>query len=49
MNFSACIPFRNLRETVSEEFWEVPCDLMNEQNNYIITGIESDYTDWIIQ
>lgn len=39
----------NLRETVSGEFWEALGDVMNEQNKYIITGIVSDYTDWIIQ
>lgn len=39
----------NLKETVRDEFWEVLGDLMNEQNKYIITGIESDFTDWIVQ
>ena len=39
----------NLRETISGEFWETLDDVLNEQNKYIITGIESDFTDWIVQ
>ena len=38
-----------IRESLSEEFWGVLGDLMEEQNKYIITGIESDFTDWVVQ
>jgi hypothetical protein len=39
----------NLKNTISDEFWETLGDAMDEQNKYIISGIESDFTDWIVQ
>lgn len=39
----------NLKDTVSDEFWEVIKEEMDEQNKYIISGIDSDFTDWIVQ
>lgn len=39
----------SLKEAVSEEFWKTIEDEMNEQKKYIISGIESDFTDWVVQ
>ena len=39
----------NIKASLRDEFWEVLKDVMEEQNKYIISGIESDFTDWVVQ
>jgi len=38
-----------IREELQEEFMEVIADVMKEQEKYILNGVESSYTDWVVQ